>query len=73
MRGETLSTSPRCTGCLPVASSAGEYSSQVSSPRITPTRPHTVWSWIGVLWPGIQTKLTTEKRSIGSQCRRYCR
>jgi len=79
IRGETRSTSPGRTRCLPVGRSgpaalpASAYSSHCSSPRITPTRPQTVWSWIGVRWPGSQTKLTTEKRSRGSQYSRYCR
>ena len=39
----------------------------------TPVHNHTVWSWTGVFCPGPHTKLTTEKRSSGSQCSRYCR
>src|SRR5258706_6802039 len=71
--GETRSTSPGFDSCELIFLIEEENSSHISTPRITPTSPHTVWSWIGVRCPGIQTKLTTEKRSSGSQYSRYWR
>ena len=55
----------------PLASGAKGCDS--SCPRSMPIRPQTVWSCTGVRWPGPQTKLTTEKRSSGSQCSKYWR
>ncbi|MDT4862328.1 hypothetical protein FQZ97_969730 [compost metagenome] len=72
--GETASMAPAFSAWVrPVErtpSAVGSNSSQVSCPRSTPTTPQTVWLWTGVRCPGPQTKLTTEKRSSGSQCSR---
>ena len=75
--GDTMSMAPAGRWWEPRAASgppaeAGANSSHRSAPRSTPTMPQTVWSCTGVAWPGPHTKLTTEKRSSGSQWSRYC-